>query len=128
MFLDLKEGQPQHIELFHFMYRTPITIKFSAEHSHVVLLINSLPRDKQISNYFENFPWLDDYQMRVDLTREQLMMKKTLEITDKAFCDNCRYLMTIFTTDPGCKVEFIASYKSNFSHINLEPGKQLIDS
>jgi hypothetical protein len=128
LFLDLKENATQYIELFHFMYRTPITIKIASDHAHVVLLINKIDRDSKIKDYYETFPWLDDHLLRIDLNREQSIAKRYIGVDDPVFCDNCRYLMTIFTEDPGAKVEFLATYQTNFSYIILEPGKQLIDT
>lgn len=128
LFLDLLENRSQYIELTHFMYKTPITIKMSASHSHVVLLINTVDKNAPGTvGYFESYPWLDNYQFRIDLKRTHTIIKKTIEIDDKHFCDSCKYLMTIFTADPGVRVELLATYKTTFSHINLESGKQLID-
>ena len=126
IFLDLKEKKPQHIELFHYMWKAPVTFKIAANHAHVILLVNKHSKENN-EDYFESYPTLDDHELRINLTKEQSMVKKTLEIDDPNFCDNCRYLMTIITPEPGAHVEFLATYQSNFSYVNLENGKQLID-
>jgi len=103
------------------MYKTPVSFKISANHAHVVLLINTVDKNtKGTGGYFEQYPWLDNYKMRIDLTRNSKIIKKTININDKVFCDACKYLITVFTADPGVQVEFLATYKTTFSHINLE--------